>query len=138
MAFDIAQREEALTIEDTGLALPILDEENEPALDDQGNPVTITICGMNSQAYKKAENWQRKQLRALGMMQQTPEQADLMQSEFVARCCKGWSGFTDRGESQSFSTENAKNMFQRLPFVQRQVEAAMGNHSRFLPKTSKP
>jgi hypothetical protein len=134
--FDIAQKETALAIEDEGLTFQLLDENDEPAVED-GKPVTWTVCGMNSRQYRKAEAWQRKQFQMLAGRKQTGDQQLLMQSEFVARCSLGFSdNFADNGVPLPFTTENAAKILSRLPFVQKQVEQAIGDRARFLARTS--
>lgn len=136
MAFDIAEEEKEFAAEEEGIDLPILKANDDPALDAENKPVTIRVCGMNSETYRKATEWQRKTVRARGGRKMTPKEETAMQSEFIARCCKGWSGFTDRKESVPFSTDAATKMFQRLPHVERQVTQAVGNHDFFQPKSS--
>lgn len=136
MSFDISAKEAALAIEDDGLTINILDENGEPAIEDD-KPVTWTVCGMNSRQYRKAELWQRRQYQSFGGRKISPEEQMQMQSEFVARCSKGYSdNFTDNGAPLPFSVENATKILSRLAFVQKQVEQAIGDRARFLAQTS--
>lgn len=136
MGFDIAVKEQELAAEDLGVVIKILDAAGEPALADDGSPVTWTVCGINSKQYRKATLWQRKVFQALGGRKMTGDEALDMQSEFVARCSKSFSGFTENGAPLSFSVETATNILSRLPFIQRQVEQAMGDHAGFTKQTS--
>lgn len=133
MSFDIDERADALAIEDDGVVISILDENDEPALKDDGSPVTITMAGMNSQRYRKAEAWQRKAIRAFGRMMTGDEQLT-MQSEFIARCVIAWDGFTSKGVLLALTIENIVNVFTKLAYVQRQAERGMGDRARFLVK----
>jgi hypothetical protein len=133
---DIVQKEQALAIEDEGLVIPILDENDEPAVEN-GVPVTWTVCGRNSKQYRKAEAWRRKQYQMTAGRKLTGDEQLLMDSEFVARCSLGYSAnWTEGGKPLPFSTENATKILSRLPFVQAQVELAIGDRARFLSRTS--
>lgn len=137
MAFDIAVQEQALAVEDTGVTLKILDADGEPAVQDDGSPVTWTVCGINSKQYRKAGYWQRKVFQALGGRKQTAEESAAMECEFVARCSLSFAGFTNQGVKVAFSTENATDILSRLPFIMRQVQQAMGDHAGFTKPASR-
>lgn len=145
MSFDIDEQEAGLAVEDVGAVVQILDANEDPAMyggtsvtKDDGStviegaqPVTWTVCGMNSKTYRKAEAWQRKELRMLGNRKQTADEAALMFCGFIARCSLGYTGMTSKGQPFPFSTDNATSILYRLPFIKRQVEAAMSNHAGF-------
>lgn len=137
MAFDIAANEQEIAVEDTGVTINILDAAGEPALQEDGSPVTWTVCGINSKQYRKAGHWQRKVFQALGGRKQTGEEATAMECEFVARCSLGFAGFTNKGAPVSFSTETATDILNRLPFIMRQVQQAMGDHAGFIKPASR-
>lgn len=136
MAFDIDVKAKVLDLEDEGLVVEIMDELGDPALDDAGQPVTVTVAGEYSNRYRKAEEWQRKTLMRLRGKEQTGAESIAMQSELVARCVLAWSGFTQNGASVPFSTATATMVFSRLSFVRKQVESSMSNHAAFFSKGS--
>jgi hypothetical protein len=136
MAFDVEAKAELLKVEDDGIVVEILDEMGDPALDADSNPVTVTVAGEYSNKYRKAEEWQRKTLMRLRGKDQTGAESIAMQSELVARCCLGWSGFSNKGTPLPFSTENATLAFSKLPFVRKRVESAMSDHAAFFAKGS--
>jgi hypothetical protein len=134
--FDIDLNAKALSVEDEGIVVEIMDPQGDPALDADGKPVTVTVAGEYSAKYRKAEEWQRKTLMRQRGKEQTGAESLAMQSEFVARCTLGWSGFTQNGETLSFSTENATMAYSKLPFVRKRVESAMSDHAAFFAKGS--
>jgi hypothetical protein len=133
---DINATEQALSIEDEGITIEILDAKGDPAVDAAGQPVTITVAGSYSKKYRRAQEWQRQQLIALRGKKQTGEQALRMQSAFVARCTIRWSGFTRDQAELPFTVENAADLYDRLSFVQEQVEQGISDHVGFFAKRS--
>lgn len=134
--FDIDVKAKALEAEDEGIVVEILDELGDPALDADGNPVTVTVAGEYSNKYRKAEEWQRKTLMRLRGKEQTGAESIAMQSELVARCTLAWSGFMQNGAVLPFTTANATMAFSKLPFVRKRVESAMSDHASFFAKGS--
>jgi hypothetical protein len=141
----VDQEVAGLASEDEGVAVPVLDKNDEPAMfggttvesdgetvTDGAQPVTIRVVGMNSKGYAKAEAWQRKQFVALGGRKATDQEEREIFAGFLARCCRGWVGFFDANDQPlPFSTENATDLFLKLPFVRRQVQSAVGNARLF-------
>ena len=134
--FDVDQNAQALSVEDEGIVVEIMDAQGDPILDADSKPVTVTVAGEYSTKYRKAEEWQRKTLMRQRGKEQTGAESLLMQAEFDARCCLGWSGLTQAGQALGFSTENATMAFSKLPFVRKRVESAMSDHAAFFAKGS--
>jgi hypothetical protein len=139
-----------LNAEEDGVDVPILDANDEPAMfggtdverdgetvTEGAEPVTVRVCGMNSKTYAKAEAWQRKQFAALGGRNATDKESTEIWCGFLARLCKGWKGFfDDAGEPIRFTTENATDVFLKLPFVRRRIASAAGNGRLYRQKTA--
>ncbi len=136
MAFDIDVEAKEIAAEDEGVVVNIVDAKGEPAIQADGSPVTWTVCGLNSQQYRKAEAWQRKQFRAIRGREQTQAEYEAMQAEFIARCSLSNTGFVASGQALPFSTENATLILVRLPHVRRQIEAAIADHEGFTKRPS--
>lgn len=137
MAFDIAVQKQEHAVEDEGLTFPVLDVNDDPAFDDDGTtPVTWTVCGLNSETYAKAEAWQAKELRALRGREPTAQEKRKMYAGFLARCSRGFSGFTQNGQRISFSTDIATEAIMALPHLRRQIEARIGDRQGFIKKPS--
>jgi hypothetical protein len=134
--FDVDQNAKALSVEDDGIVVEIMDPQGDPAYDVEGKPVTVTVAGEYSAKYRRAEEWQRKTLMRMRGKEQTGAESLEMQAEFIARCTLGWSGFTQAGQTLPFTTENATMVFVKLPFVRKRVESAMSDHAAFFAKGS--
>lgn len=134
---DVGQEEKEVALENEGQIVPILDINDEPALQPNGSPVTWTVCGVNSDKYRDAEAWQRKAYRKLAGREMTKKEHAEHQAEFIARCSLANAGFTLNGEPLPFTTENATIVLTRLPHVRRRIEAAMGDHAGFTKRTSR-
>jgi hypothetical protein len=136
--------------EDEAAAVNILDRNDEPAMFggteverdgenviEGAQPVQIGVIGINSKAYAKAEAWQRKQFQLLGGRKPNDQEEREIFAGFLARCCRWWKGFFDANDQPiPFSTENATDLFLKLPFVRRQVQGAVGNARLFGQKTA--
>lgn len=134
--FDIAIKKQELAVEDEGVTWHVTDADNELAYDDDGQPVTWTVCGVNSDAWRRAERWQEKKMREYGGRELTPGERATIEAEFLARCSKGFTGFTNNGQPLTFSTPNATAAIVALPYLKRQIQARMGNHSGFIKPAS--
>lgn len=138
MSFDITEKKKELAVEDDGVTFHVLGADDEPAFaDEEGKtPVTWTVCGLNSEQYAKAEAWQTKALRAFRGRELTAQERRENYAEFLARCSKGCTGFTDKGEPLPFTTENATAAILALPYLRRQIESRMGDHAGFTKRAS--
>jgi hypothetical protein len=134
--FDIAIKKQELAVEDEGVTFHVTDAANELAYDEDNNPVTWTVCGMNSEAWRRAERWQEKKMREYGGRELTPNERAAIEAEFLARCSKGMTGFTSNGQALPFSTPNATAAIVALPYLKRQIQTRMGNHSVFIKPAS--
>jgi hypothetical protein len=134
--FDIAIKKQELAVEDIGVTWQITDAEHELAFDEDDQPVTWTVCGMNSEAWRRAERWQEKKMREYGGRELTPDERAAIEAEFLARCSKGMTGFTMNGQKLTFSTPNATAAILALPYLKRQIQTRMGNHSGFIKPAS--
>lgn len=139
MSFDITTIEQDLASEDAGTIIDLLDQNDEPAFQDDGkSPVTITAAGLNSKRYAKAEAWQTEQYQKAGLRGKklSPAEQLAIRCGVLARVTLGWSGLSSTGSPLGFSTDNATDVYIRLAFVRKQVEAAVGDRTRFFDKPS--
>lgn len=150
MEFDIAAKAKELAVEDAGVVVHITDATGRPAYiggtdvtnedgtvtNVGGTPLTWTVCGMNSKQWRQAETWQRKELRKFRGRDLTTEEYTKHQAEFIARCSRGFSGFSNEGQSFPFTTENATLILTNLPYILRQLQAVMGDHESFTKPAS--
>lgn len=150
MTFDIAVQAKEIALEDEGKVVHILDANGDPAfyggteveqsdgskVIENAQPVTWTICGINSKQWRKAEAWQRKAMRVFHGREQTDAEHQEHQAEFVARCSLGNAGFGENGQPLPFTTANATKILVTLPYIRRQLEGVMGNHAGFTKRPS--
>lgn len=138
--------------EDAGTVVELLDESDEPAMfggtvverdgeqvREGAEPISVTVCGMNSKQHARAEAWLTAQSRGRGGKNPTDKQQREEWAGFLARCCRAWNGFfDDDGQPMPFTVENMTNAILQWPFVRRQVQSALGNAARFHQKTATP
>jgi hypothetical protein len=108
----------------------------EPLMDD-GSPVTITLLGSDSDEYMKLNRKQRNErmgLRLQGDTIKTAKVEDLERDtlETAVICTTAWEGFDENGVIFSFTAENARALYTRLPWVLEQVISFIRNRANFL------
>lgn len=107
--------------------------------------ITITVCGTDSDTYKKI---QRKQLnRRLELSQRsrnnkltlTAEELEAESLDVLVACIKSWSQenrpeieFAD-GEWLPCTPENIRRVLEELPWLKEQIDQEIGDRSNFLP-----
>jgi hypothetical protein len=106
---------------------------DEVLLDDKGNPITITLVGIDHPTYRKAQRQaldrrlakgNRSKLTAAGIEEDSIDVA--------VRCTTAWSGITVDGKALPCSAENARTVYKRLPWLFEQVDKFVGDRANFL------
>jgi hypothetical protein len=102
----------------------------EPLVHDDGAPVTITLCGVDSQRYKKAEQSATdRRLQAQQPGRRAPLTAAGLESdriELIVACTLGWN--IERPECNAV---NARKAYRRLPWLFEQADQFVGDRSNF-------
>lgn len=151
MPFDLSEKRKLREIESLGIDVPITDPATgKPAtLDDGKTPITIGVYGSLSDRYREVQAIRRGRM----LNSTAPEKADAPksdkdvgeqslreQTEDVAACVFRWTvgGFTDGGKPFEYSEKNAITLLTENPTVQFELQRAMGDHARFLERSSQP
>ena len=107
--------------------------------------ITITVCGTDSETYKKI---QRKQLnRRLELSQRsrnkqlamTAEEIEAESMDVIVACTRSWA--TGERPEIEFNTdewlpctpENVRRVYEALPWMKEQVDQEIGDRANFLP-----
>lgn len=117
--FDLAAQSEA------GYVYHVVDPLGVPMSQD-GDPVTITLCGSDSPAYK---NRQRELARENTDKSLDRDDAAL---EMLITCTLGWRGIIWNGEELAFAPENARMLYQRHEWLRENVAGVILDRANFL------
>jgi hypothetical protein len=126
-----------------GAVLELRDSVGKPLLKPDGNPVTITLRGADSDVYTAASNQLTNRAvrnRSKGIFA-TAEMLQADTIELLTKCIVAWDGLTHRPTPESepvpfvFNEANAKTLL-RVNYVREQVEQFVndrGNYSKASP-----
>jgi hypothetical protein len=101
--------------------------------DDNGQPITITLMGADSEKAKKRQRMEiNKRLKNGRNSKITAEEMEENGVNLLALCTLSWSGIKLDGRLLECSTENAAMVYQRSPWLKEQVDTFVGDRSNFL------
>ena len=98
-----------------------------------GQPVTITLIGADSETFRRfSQSQMDRRLKAASKRQYTSAAAEEDATDLLVACTVGWGNIELDGKDLPFSKENAKLLYDRLPWVKEQVGAFIGERANFL------
>ncbi len=111
---------------------------SEILLNDDKSEMTITIHGPYSKKYKSISHAQQnrrlmKAQRTGGKLNLTAEEIESSALDLLVKCVDGWS-ITLGGEKPECKEAKVREVFEALPWVREQVDAALGDAQSFLDK----
>ena len=100
--------------------------------------MTITVHGPYSKKYKSISHAQQnrrlmKAQRTGGKLNLTAEELEVAASDLLIKCVESWN-ITLGGEKPKCTEAKVRELFETLPWVREQVDAAMGDSQAFLDK----
>jgi hypothetical protein len=109
--------------------------DNSVLTDDSGKEMTITVVGMDSQTFQKAENFianQRiaKMQRSKGKLG-TAEESRNDEVELLSRVTLGWH-IQLNGEIQEFNAANARKVYTSIGWIREQLKSFIEDRANFL------
>lgn len=113
--------------------------DGTPASGGGGRLVTITLAGMDSDTYGRAERAVRDRLlqRAGGAVRGAPisaEPQDAESIELLVACTLAWDGIGDAGGPLPCTPDNARRLYRDFPFLREQVDRFIADRKNFLPR----
>lgn len=122
--------------EDEGQRVAITLPDGSPATytSDAGEakPVTVTVRGTYSSAYRRALEDQRGRNARLRATQVTGKLLMRNQIEAVVASMAAWDGFfDDAGQPVPLGPESASEVLEKAPWIREQIEEAMNDHAGF-------
>jgi len=100
--------------------------------------MTITVYGPYSKKYKTISHAQQnrrlmKAQRTGGKLNLTAEEIEASALDLLVKCVSGWN-ITLSGEQPDCTEAKVREVFEALPWVREQVDAALGDAQAFLDK----
>lgn len=134
-SFDLAQLD-TIAEADKGAAMALLHPvTRQPLVDAAGQPIAITLAGMDSQAFRAAQRAAtNKRLAQRGRAKLTAEELDAEQLDTLARCTLSWSGIVLDGAALPCTTANARQLYERLPWVREQADEYIADRANFIAR----
>lgn len=123
---DLAQLDTAALAEE-GAVLKLCHPTTGEELD-----ITITLVGMDSSTYRKAEARLTEKYRRQRGKTRGPEDYRRDAAETAAACTVGWQNVQVDGEDVLCTRENSKALYLRFPWMYEQVQAFIGDRQSFL------
>lgn len=127
------------SLSEEGVAVTIKDIKTaKPLIGKDGKPVTITVMGPDSKAYRmQTRDAVRKRLRSAQTTDATTDDAfDADEAEAVdmlARITKSWTGICNtEGNPIPCNTDAARALFAAFPAVRDQVDAFVSSRLNFI------
>jgi hypothetical protein len=137
---DIGSAPAVVAREDEGQSVHIREASGELAYFSANGgppaPVTITVAGTYSAAYRRQLDAQRDRMLKARRNLLTADQLTANQIELVAACILAWAGFTNGGAPFPCTRDNAVLLLTKAPWVRDQLEEAMGDHAGFFATAS--
>jgi len=111
--------------------------------------IIITVLGKDSDEFQKVTRQQNKKridklsksgFRSGKVAPPSQDQMDADGLELLASCTIGWRAVEEEsfgtllldGEEIPFSTENAKKIYSRFPWIKEQIDIAIGDRANFI------
>ncbi|TAA54015.1 hypothetical protein [Shinella sp. JR1-6] len=101
--------------------------------DDNGQPITITLMGADSEKAKRRQRAEiNKRLKSGRNTKITAEEMEENGVNLLALCTLSWSGIKLDGHLLECNAENAAMIYQRMPWLREQVDTFVGDRGNFL------
>lgn len=111
---------------------------SEVLRNEDGSEMTITVHGPYSKKYKAISHAQQnrrlqKAQRTGGKLNLTAEEIEASALDLLVKCVEAWN-ITIGGEQPAATEAKVREVFEKLPWVREQVDAALGDAQAFLDK----
>jgi hypothetical protein len=111
---------------------------SEVLRNEDGSEMTITVHGPYSKKYKAISHAQQnrrlqKAQRTGGKLNLTAEELEASALDLLVKCVEAWN-VTIGGETPVATEAKVREVFEKLPWVREQVDAALGDAQAFLDK----
>ena len=134
---DLSKLDTVKKCEDGAVLVVLHPTELTPVVDENGKPMTITLAGSDSPKFRKGKYMQaNKSIDKRGQFKVTAEQLAEGNIDILAHCTLDWCGVELDGEVLECTVENAKTVYRRFPWLEKQVNEFIDDLSNYLGKSS--
>lgn len=137
-SFDLSKLSSAESAEQGAVMEVRHPETGEPLMAEDGSPVTITLAGEDSSAYRRALHAsQNRRFQRGNLAKIKAEELHNDNLEILAACTLAWSNLAYAGEELPCTKHNALRLYRDEGFrwLVEQVDAFVKDRSHFLPKS---
>lgn len=99
-------------------------------------PVTITVAGSYSTAYRNAANRQRDRIAKMRRIKASGKMLDEHALELAVACVLAWDGLEKDGKPYPCTPDNVRWLLNEYAWVRELVEEAMHDHEGFTRSSS--
>lgn len=105
---------------------------------DNGEAVTITLLGTDSDAFEKINDAAvNRRLKGTGRLVPLAEEQRVIAIEMLAGCTLAWKGIgVEDGKNLEFSRPNAKLVYTKFKWLRDQVDKFVGDRTNFTKQPS--
>jgi hypothetical protein len=134
--FDLSDLSTA-SLSDSGAAMELCHPATNQVLKgDDDKPITITLAGIDSDIYRKAQRKQLNKRLQAGRGKAPKLTAEELEEEaldVLAQCTLAWSGnFSVRGQKLECNRANARTLYSEMPWIREQADAFMGERANYI------
>lgn len=119
-----------------GVPMELRDLDGEVCMQDNGDPVTILLLGIDSDKYQKIESKvadeRLKSSMSGGRMKLKSAELTEGRIKLLTACTVGWDGITEGGEPLECSQQNVERVYTDYPLIREQVNTFINDRSNFL------
>lgn len=131
------QQFDTKTRSNEGVAMELRDIDGEICRTEAGDPVTITLLGVDSDKYQRAEAKVadarlKDSMRSGGRSGLKTSDLNESRIHLLALCTLAWHGITEGGEPLPCSEQNVKRVYEDFPLIRNQVNAFINDRSNYL------
>lgn len=132
---------DTVTLSERGVDLPLKTPDGAPAKNAAGEPVLITLRGIDSEGYRAAMRKAQVEIAAEPRVETPTEEtvgaaeksATLRRAQVLAACTIRWAGINDKqGLPVAATFDNAAELYLKFPLIANQVDAFVGQRANFL------
>ena len=132
---------DTITASESGATLELHDPEGNSFVDDDGNPITITVKGSDSKLYTQAQHdsvsKRINKRMGKGSMKLKSDEWEQDALDLLIKCTVGWSGIVLDSKALEFSEANVRLVYTQFPWIREQVDEFVQDRGNFLGNLSK-
>lgn len=121
-----------------GVIMQVRHPQTGEVLEQNGEPVTITLLGTDSDAFEKVSDGAvNRRIKSAGRLLPLAEEQRTIAIEMLVACTLAWKGIgIEDGKDLEFNKANAKIVYTKLKWLRIQADAFIGDKENFIKRPS--